>query len=502
MEEQQEIIDKRTEKITAWFKNPYNLAFFSIMLFAIAIRLYYFVLTKNQPLWWDEAEYFMLARHWAGLSPHMGYLFDPVRQFLNPLLMSVFFRITGVNEFLPRLLILILSIGSVLGTYYLGKEMFDKKIGLLSSFFMSVFWVNLFFSFRVLVDMHSLAFFTFSAFFFYKYFKNNKPKDLYLASLLIGVGTLFKLSTAFLLPAIFLYLLMTERLAFLKKKEIWIAAFIFVLTLSPYIIWGYYQFGEFILIKSPSSVAPDSYLWDGINHLKSYLILFPSYLSWLLLLVFILGLVSMYKLILGFDLLSKKGDDELKKQLFLILILIIPMILVSVMLDHTEDRYVLNSFPATFIISSIFIIKAFNFIKNKNKIFAIILLILLLGFAAQFQIKSSDGLIKNKINSYSEVKEAGIWINQNSEPLDLVATNSNPQIKYYANREIIQIPNTEEEFEEILKSNPKLKYFVISAIQKSPDWAYSYPQNKNLTAVNAYFADVEQKQPVLVIYKL
>ncbi|GAI95602.1 unnamed protein product, partial [marine sediment metagenome] len=209
-----------------------------------------------------------------------------------------------------------------------------------------------------------------------------------------------------------------------------------------------------------------------------------------------------YKLFLGFDILIKKQDKKLKRDLYLLLILIIPLILVSIMISHNENRYLLNVFPAVFIISSFFILMIFNMIKKKNKFFAVIFLILLLVFAANFQLKSTDNLIKNKINSYAEVKMTGLWINQNSEKSDLVATNSNPQIKYYADREIVQIPATEEEFEEILKSNENLKFFVISLIKGSPDWAYEYPNKKQLEPVDIYFADPQQKTPVLITYKL
>ncbi|MFA7707792.1 MAG: glycosyltransferase family 39 protein [Candidatus Pacearchaeota archaeon] len=500
--ENNQVLEKETNKFIKWVKNPYNFTLGLIILFAIGIRIYYFILTKIQPLWWDEAEYFVLARHWAGLSPHLGYVFDPVRQVLNPFLMSLFFRLFGVGEFLPRIFLLILSIASVIGMYFLGKELFDKKVGLLSCFFMSIFWVNLFFSFRVLVDIHSLTFFIFSAFFFYKYLNTGSKSSLYWATALIGIGTLFKLSTAFLLPAILLYLLITERLTFLKKKEIWIAALIFILILTPYLLWGYFQFHGFILTQASGLVAPDNYFSNGFTALKNYLILFPNYLSWIMLFVFILGLASMYELLLGFDLLVKQGDIKLKKDLYLLLILIIPLILISIMIDHTEDRYILNVFPAIFIISSCFIIKVFYLVKKKNKIIAIILLILLLGFSVQFQLKSTDSLIEGKIYSYLEVKEAGLWINQNSNPSDLIATNSNPQIKYYADREIVQIPNTEEEFEQILNSTKNLRYFVISSVQKSPDWAYQYPTKQGLTPVNGYFSDPEKQQAVLLVYEL
>jgi len=50
-----DILEKRIGEVVRWIKNPYNFAFVAILAFTIILRLYYFSLTKNQPLWWDEA---------------------------------------------------------------------------------------------------------------------------------------------------------------------------------------------------------------------------------------------------------------------------------------------------------------------------------------------------------------------------------------------------------------------------------------------------------------
>jgi len=164
MENPEEVIEKRTNKIIKWLKNPYNFALFAIIVFAVAIRLYYFILTKTQPIWWDESEYLNIARSWAyGLEYNY---WTPVRPVFFSLITAMFFKIS-YGEFLPRLLMLLLSIVSVIGMYYLGKEVYNKEVGLISSLFASVFYLNLFFTYRLQMDVPSLAFFILSALFFY-----------------------------------------------------------------------------------------------------------------------------------------------------------------------------------------------------------------------------------------------------------------------------------------------------------------------------------------------
>ncbi len=508
MDEQEEIIEKRVEKIKNWFKNKNNLIFFAIIIFAFVVRLYFFVLVKNQPVWWDESEYLNMAKHWALGVEHLRY--DAVRPILFSLVTALFFKISP-TEFLPRFFVLSLSLISVAGVYYLGKELYNEKIGLLASFFASVFYLNLFFTYRLLMDMPSLAFFIFGTLFFYKYFKYKSNKSLYLAAFLISVGTLFKQSIAFILGAIFIYVLITERLNFLKKKEMWIAGLIFLGVQLPYILWGYFQYGGFVYTQATKVVTIHEatsifeHFISGYGILRGYLQLFPFYFSWIFLILFILGLFSMYKLLLGFDILIKNKDKSLNRDLFVLLILIVPLIISSILIAHNEDRYLLVTFPIIFIISSMFIIKIYDYIKKYNKIIAMIFLVLLLGFNINIQIYSpghAKYIIKYKTYSYLEIKNAGLWLKENTEPTDMVATQSIHQIEYYSDRKTKVFSQNTTDFETLKQENPNLKYYVVSMIQNSPPWTYSYPQENNLTLVEIYFADAQQTQPLLIIYRM
>ena len=503
MEKENEIIEQRKEKITEWIKKPSNFALVGILVFAFIIRVYYFYATKGQVLWWDEAEYMNMARAWAG-TLNYDYTFFAVRPVLLSLIISLFWRI-GAGEYLARIFILLLSMASVFGTYLLGKEMFSKKIGLIAAFFMTVFYMCLFQTYRVLVDLPSLAFFTFSAFFIYRYFKTNKNKMLYIGAVLIGIGTLFRITTAMLLFAILAYLLITERLGFLKKKEMWIAAGIYLLILSPYFIWGYMQFHGFVITQAGGWNAPEgSYLANGLVNIKGYLSVLDFDLTLPLLILFCLGIIFMYKLILGFDMLIKGNDLELKRDLLLILLFIVPIIVVSFSIKKAgfyDDRYIITAFPAIFIISSAFILKGYDFLKKKNKIIAIIILFLLLGYIGYLQLKTADSSIKTKATSYLPVKEAALWIKDNSDPYDKIMTSSAPQTEYYSERQVIWPQGTEEGFDNVTASED-IRFYIISAFENHDQWALDYPGENNLTAVKVYFADASQQQAVLVIYEI
>jgi 4-amino-4-deoxy-L-arabinose transferase-like glycosyltransferase len=364
---------------------------------------------------------------------------------------------------------------------------------------MAVFYLNLFFSTRLIVDIPSIVFFIFAALFFYRYFKKNSIKSLYIAAVLISIGTMFKQSTGFLLMAVFLYVLFTKGHKFIFKKELFIAALIFFLVMSPYLIFGYFQFGGFVLAQGASQVSPENPIMQGYTHIITYFSLFPTYLSWPLLILFLIGLVLIFKVFLGFDLLHKEGNFELKKDFFLILLFLIPIILAGFLINHTENRYIINSMPVIFIIASFGFFKIYDWIKKKNKLIPIIILILLLVYIGNFQLKATDSLISGKLDSYSEIRDSAYWFEENSLPTDIIMTTSIKQIPYYSWRKTIRFPKDESDFEELLASDSNIKFFMLSVYENSKEWAYSYPQRKNLTIATGFLRD---QQPIAIIYYL
>ena len=229
-----------------------------------------------------------------------------------------------------------------------------------------------------------------------------------------------------------------------------------------------------------------------------------SMLSWPLLIIFLLGFFFMYELVLGLDVLLRGEDSKLNKYLYLVLLFIIPIISVSLSVGSCwqEDRYILNSFSSVFIISSAFILMAYNSLKKNKKSLAILFLVLVLGLLVFLQFQHSDNIITLQKDSYSGAKESGIWLKENSEISDIILTSSWPMTGYYSERKISTFPSSSEEMDSLRENNSNLKYFMISNFQKSPDWTYSYPDEKKLEIAQVYFQDAEKTQPAIIIYKL
>ena len=164
------------------FLEKYHLyIFFAILIFAFYLRLKYFNI--NTAIWYDEGSYLNMAKR-IGLN--LSYLNDDYyfrRTFFLPLIFAFLYKIFGNTEFPLRIVELLLSVGAVVFTYLLIKEMFDKKYALISAFALSVSWLALFFTSRLLTNTPDLFFMTGGLYFFWKGYINDKNKyNIYLAS--------------------------------------------------------------------------------------------------------------------------------------------------------------------------------------------------------------------------------------------------------------------------------------------------------------------------------
>jgi len=485
-------------KIESFLRNKYNLLFLGIILLAFMIRLYYFIYTYNQPLWWDEAEYMSMAKN---ILYGIPYDFNPQRPILFPLLISLFLWMgEGVVKFFIGFLP---SLGSVIVTYLLGKELYNKKIGLIASFIMAVFWVLLFNGTRIHADGIALFFSLLGIYFFWKGYVSGKSLKLTgFGFIFMALGFMIKVN-AILAPLIILFfLIITEKLDFLKEKILWKSVIWFFIPLIPYFIYNYFKFGKifsfiagYVDTKSLSAKFGSS-LNFGI---LKFTYIFTENLFFIL---FLIGLLFiLFNLILGFDLIHKKKDLKLKADMLSILSLIVVMgYFIFIERWNAEPRWLILMAPFMFFIIGRGITEITEFIKiNKKIIFFIIVIVLFIG--SYYQLNYTNNLIKNKRSSYEPVKLSGLWIKENSNEEDIVMSKSVPQTTYYSERETYGVVSQKDRLKNQIKEL-KPKYIIISIFEiHPPELLQTIDEIKDhLQIVNAYFMDAEGKQPVLIVY--
>ena len=125
--------------------------------------------------------------------------------------------------------------------------------------------------------------------------------------------------------------------------------------------------------------------------------------------------------------------------------------------------------------------------KEYSKIifyaFAIISVLLIL-YGGYYQYQHADYIIKNKIDSFNGIKQAGLVIKDISSPEDIIISIPRPQPAYYSERQVLQpqeiynksINNPQGTFEDFLNAlskpeNKNVKYIIVSFSEPvSPAW--------------------------------
>lgn len=483
----------------SFFSDKYNLMLLGVLLLALILGLMYF--TINKALWWDEAEYLSIAKHWAFGVP-FGVSF--IRPPLFPAI-AAFFYVMGANEFVIRLFMLAFSVIGIYMTYLVGKELFDKRIALASSFILTVSYLNIFYTARILIDILMMSLWLLAIFFFWKgYVKNGPRYYLWLMAIAIGLGASLKMPFVLIAAPLVVYVFLNEGFSMFKNKKLWLSVLFFFIAILPYFIYFNLSYGGLPFISTPS------YGFGSFTNF--YLAVLPTVMNsplpflgnvWLfniLLLLFLIGFVYLLvNLFLGWDLLRK--ENSLKVYAFILVWVIVPFVFFS-FIPQAEDRYLLMVYPAMFMVASIILFKCYDFLKKYNKYIALVFVLLILFDVAYTQVSYGDRLTKLKSSSYIQLEDAALWMKDRTSPGDLIVNSGVPQNTYYSERNTSFYPDNEADFDSFISEN-KPKFMVLSALERSPEWTYAWPQNHQdrVVPVQAYYADEAKKQPILVIYQ-
>jgi 4-amino-4-deoxy-L-arabinose transferase-like glycosyltransferase len=513
---EQDNIEKRKNKIVRWLSQPHILILIGILILGIFLRVQIFNQTSDQALWWDEAEYMAKAKKLA-----FGWEWTDYWNSHKPILLSflaVPFFWLGIGEIGIRFLILLISIAAIPAMYLAAKEFFNNRnIGLISAFLMAIFWVHLFFTGRILVGLPATTFFILFWYFFTKGFiKKQGSKYLYLAWFMFGLGFMLRVVYGALAIPIVAYMLFEDKLKILKKKETWISILVLLLTISPLIIWLFVQYpadpiGEFMGFKHERFEAAGGAM--GIGGFPLYFLDLPYVLGWPLLIIFILGApVYFIDLFLGFDMILKPERKDLRTKLFVLGFIIFAFLLWGYTRAYVEQRDAFTTALFFFGIIGTGLLKIKKHVSSYNKILAVAVILGLLVWGAHYHITWGRQLTKQKSTGvYEAIKEAGLWIKDNSLPGDIICSDARKEMLYYTEREVFdpdsydyRVPRPVEEAKKELIENKNIKFIELDPIEKNDEWFGSWlKENQDrLEIARVWYADVEKTQPITIVYKL
>lgn len=463
-----------------------------ILCLAFAIELYFFSVSvsNHQTEWWDSTEYLLKAKSMAFGTPSTG--FAAHREVVPALIWYPFFKL-GVGEIGIRVFMALLGLFGVYLAYLTGKEVYNENVGLITSFLMSTFYLYYFYMNRLTMYVFAPVLFMAALYFFWRYHKGKGTRNIYVSFIIIALGITIYYNTAFALFIIGAYLFTINR-KFFKDKHIWFAGIVAILTLMPYFIYSQLTFGFPLprLAETARAAAAEGggSLWHSLT---AYPKLLPSMLQLPLFIMLIIGLILMYKLILGFDMVIKGKLEEQRPNLFAVYWIIIPLVLYSWTVASLAGgmvvmpEYIMIIFPAIFMAIGNALMIIHEKIATKTKAFAGLLVSVVLIISMIMQMNMLFMTTQSKLGSFAEIQEASQIIKQNTAPTDYVATASVPQVVYYSERDVIGI-SVEETIDQFRAKVAQYKPVTLlwSRYEPHPAWINEYIQTTNMSIIKMW----------------
>jgi len=229
-------------KLITFFSNPTIHIIFLILFSSIIL---FWRLNEGSLVNWDEATHAQVAKgiveenDWFALYPKgtTFYNFWFHKPPFNFWLMAIAYKLLGITTFASRAVSALFAIGCIVVTYFLGKELFNKKIGFIASLILILSPQFLHKSRMAMLDVPT-TFFILLSFLIFLLLKKNQTNYYYtLLGISLALGTLTKqIVGLFPLFIILIYILLTKEFYLIKNKKIFQTIFIFFLIISPWYI--------------------------------------------------------------------------------------------------------------------------------------------------------------------------------------------------------------------------------------------------------------------------
>ncbi|MEW6608942.1 MAG: glycosyltransferase family 39 protein [bacterium] len=290
---------------------------------------------------------------WGGNSS--GYVETEFQLF--PFIAALLYKITGVQEWIGRLLAIFFSVGSMWLIYRLSKKYLGIKTALFSTIFFAICPLNIYYS-RTFMPESTMSFFSIAFIYYFSQWLDNEKWANFLLTGLCGIlALLIKIPTLYLgLPILYLAYIKYNKSLFIKWK-LWLLAGIILL---PTILWYYHAhqiFKEYSLTFGIWDIGQDK--WGNIQiwtDKKFYITLFHRFKGEVLtpigLCLFLFGII-----------LKVRQKEEFLFHFWLIGIIIYFFVVAAGNMEHNYYQLPLVS------VASIFIGKSLILFINKKLLY-------------------------------------------------------------------------------------------------------------------------------------
>jgi mannosyltransferase len=411
-------------KIINWCKENYILL--SLILLSFLFRIY--KLNFQSP-WGDEL--FTLINSHSNKS--LGDIFNALKGDVHPPLyyyiVHFFLEIFGDTAYVARFVSILFGVGGMVVLYYLGKELFNKKVALTAVLLLVVNHFHIYYSQEA--RMYTMLFFTttLSFLFLIRFIKTSTLKS----ALLYSITTVLLVNTHFYsLFALFAQYLIL--LYFILKPYNTTSTKLFTYTFISGVITGISFIPSIVIFLSTSGIKS---FWIKAPERDVFTSMFKEFFGFSEIAIFIAIVGLLYFLFKTFnedDIKDHKIDPEKDKPVFafyilfvwLFTLILIPFVLSYVHLPMIVSRYFINILPPIFLI----IAAGITYIKNSVIRATLLSLFVLFSFTDLINVRDYYGRVMK--TQYREVSD---FVKANRKNNEKVLSSFEYYFSYYLKKD-------------------------------------------------------------------
>jgi 4-amino-4-deoxy-L-arabinose transferase-like glycosyltransferase len=451
------------EKIVGFFKGLSYCDWAAILIFLIA--LFSRLALWEHCLWIDEGRDASIARNLLGNPLEYKQLGTYYRgnPFFYHYLISSSYLIFGISEWSATLVPIIMGSLTVLVIYLIGKDFFNENIGLAAALLLTWQPLHWFYSNRIIMDVPAILFVCLTIYFFYKGYKENEDRTLYLAGISLGLGAMTKTMGIFAGVVIIVFLLFKEKTKWLYEKKYWYMFALAILSFSPWLIWNLVTFGniaEIELLKAGFAArGVDVGPWYSYVHPD----LIPFY-NVVTLPIFILSSLG----ILSF-LFIKKGREQF---LYLLIWIVVYLLAMSFLWAVKVERYIMPIIPAFCVLAGVAVHRFYKDFGERNIWVGTMIAICVLFYVSWLSYSKGKLIISSAARGFCGLDRVGAWLKENTSPEDVLMSQSRTQLEFYSERKKwVGYPPLEMFFDRVREKN--VKWIIVDTVERTqPMYAF------------------------------
>ena len=454
------------------------------MAVTTAVRVYYLLLTADQPVWWDEAQYLLKAKALALGTPDTGFWAG--RPPLLPLLLSGVFAM-GLGEVTIRVLLVAASQASVYLTYRIGQLLFGDLAGLLGAWLFGLFYVNVFFTMRVMTEIPQLLLVLLAIQQLLVGGRFGAAK----AALALSLAVFIRYPSALMFIVIAVFIVRIEGLSALRNRQNALAVGVAVFVAFPFLLSSHMSRGDpFAALKMSAYLMPAMDITTRLSGLVWYWNWVRAALGLAISAAVVAGvLVSAIGVVQGGR--SPRRADTSRADLLILLWIAVPAVYFGLLVRPgiDRDRYILLALPPLFLATGRVLAWLVESLARYTRASVAAPVIVVMIASAGSLLALTDRAIRSRRQSFIELRDAARWVTPRLTANSMVLSKSVPQLTYYTSHAVTRLPDTLADFD-ALRTAGRVDFVIITQYEAHPAWITGRSFELNGLREVAVFPDI------------